>query len=72
MMDRVCCVLLDKLDKSVSLGEPQYHHSTESLSDLRRHRDAALLRVPLRGPVASALSRVSVTFQFLDKTRKKH
>ena len=34
-MDRVCCVLLEKLDKSVSIGSPRFHHSKESLSNLR-------------------------------------
>ncbi|CAL8313460.1 unnamed protein product [Lota lota] len=127
MMDRVCCVLLEKLDKSVSMGTPQFHHSTESLSNLRCRvclaavenaqqkasdlsrllgqtlgppllvreeetrewrsgeeedeeqvedgvkRDGAATRfVNHRQTVAWASARVSVTFMFLDKTRKKH
>ncbi|KAM4633756.1 interleukin-1 receptor-associated kinase 1-binding protein 1 homolog [Polymixia lowei] len=35
-MDRVCSLLLEKLDKSVCVGAPQFHHSAECLSHLRR------------------------------------
>lgn len=34
-MEKVCCVLLEKLDKSVSVGMPQYYHSAECLSNIR-------------------------------------
>uniref|UniRef100_A0A8C5AP99 Interleukin-1 receptor-associated kinase 1 binding protein 1 n=1 Tax=Gadus morhua TaxID=8049 RepID=A0A8C5AP99_GADMO len=110
-MDRVCCVLLEKLDKSVSIGSPRFHHSKESLSNLRcrvcleavenaqrKASDLSHLLGQTLGPpllvreeetrewrkgeatrsvthgrtVAWASSRVSVTFTFLDKARKKH
>ncbi|XP_071334825.1 interleukin-1 receptor-associated kinase 1-binding protein 1 homolog [Trachinotus anak] len=35
-MERVCSVLLEKLDKSVCVGTPQFYHSAECLSQLRR------------------------------------
>ncbi|XP_022626057.1 interleukin-1 receptor-associated kinase 1-binding protein 1 [Seriola dumerili] len=35
-MERVCGVLLEKLDKSVCVGTPQFYHSAECLSQLRR------------------------------------
>ncbi|XP_074472244.1 interleukin-1 receptor-associated kinase 1-binding protein 1 homolog [Sebastes fasciatus] len=35
-MERVCSVLLEKLDKSVCVGTPQFYHSVESLSLMRR------------------------------------
>ncbi|XP_034556138.1 interleukin-1 receptor-associated kinase 1-binding protein 1 homolog [Notolabrus celidotus] len=35
-MERVCSVLLEKLDKSVCVGTPQFYHSTECLSQMRR------------------------------------
>ncbi|KAK0132733.1 Interleukin-1 receptor-associated kinase 1-binding protein 1 [Merluccius polli] len=130
MMDRVCCVLLEKLDKSVSMGTPRFYHSPESLSKLRRrvclaavenaqqkasdlsrllgqtlgppllvreeetqewrsreegdeeeeeeedgverHGAAATRYLSRHRVVARASSRVSVTFVFLDKARKKH
>lgn len=34
-MEKVCCVLLEKLDKSVTVGTPQYYHSAECLSNIR-------------------------------------
>lgn len=34
-MERVCCVLLEKLDKSVCVGMPQFYHSPECLSEVR-------------------------------------
>ncbi len=34
-MEQVCSVLLEKLDKSVSVGTPHYYHSDECLSQLR-------------------------------------
>ncbi|XP_056436588.1 interleukin-1 receptor-associated kinase 1-binding protein 1 homolog [Gadus chalcogrammus] len=127
-MDRVCCVLLEKLDKSVSIGSPRFHHSKESLSNLRcrvcleavenaqrkasdlshllgqtlgppllvreeetrewrspedgdeeqegedgvKREGEATCSVTHRRTVAWASARVSVTFTFLDKARKKH
>ncbi|XP_041814948.1 interleukin-1 receptor-associated kinase 1-binding protein 1 homolog isoform X1 [Chelmon rostratus] len=35
-MERVCGVLLEKLDKSVCVGAPQFYHSAEYLSQMRR------------------------------------
>nr|XP_020459379.1 interleukin-1 receptor-associated kinase 1-binding protein 1 [Monopterus albus] len=35
-MERVCSVLLEKLDKSVCVGSPQFYHSAGCLSQLRR------------------------------------
>ncbi|XP_070843616.1 interleukin-1 receptor-associated kinase 1-binding protein 1 homolog [Chaetodon trifascialis] len=35
-MERVCSVLLEKLDKSVCVGAPQFYHSAECLSQMRR------------------------------------
>ncbi|KAG7240212.1 hypothetical protein INR49_027023 [Caranx melampygus] len=35
-MEQVCGVLLEKLDKSVCVGTPQFFHSAERLSQLRR------------------------------------
>ncbi|XP_034006636.1 interleukin-1 receptor-associated kinase 1-binding protein 1 homolog [Trematomus bernacchii] len=35
-MERVCSVLLEKLDKSVCVGTPHFFHSAESLSQMRR------------------------------------
>ncbi|XP_067429449.1 interleukin-1 receptor-associated kinase 1-binding protein 1 homolog [Thunnus thynnus] len=35
-MERICSVLLEKLDKSVCVGTPQFYHSAECLSQLRR------------------------------------
>ncbi|XP_073349615.1 interleukin-1 receptor-associated kinase 1-binding protein 1 homolog [Pagrus major] len=35
-MEQVCRVLLEKLDKSVCVGTPQFYHSAECLSRLRR------------------------------------
>ncbi|KAM3873728.1 interleukin-1 receptor-associated kinase 1-binding protein 1 homolog [Diretmus argenteus] len=35
-MEKVCSVLLEMLDKSVCVGAPQFYHSTECLSQLRR------------------------------------
>ncbi|XP_034017960.1 interleukin-1 receptor-associated kinase 1-binding protein 1 homolog [Thalassophryne amazonica] len=34
-MEEVCCVLLDKLDKSVCMGKPQFFHSAECLNRMR-------------------------------------
>lgn len=34
-MERVCSVLLEKLDKSVCVGTPQFYHSAECLSQMR-------------------------------------
>lgn len=34
-MEKVCNVLLEKLDRSVCVGTPQYYHSTECLRDVR-------------------------------------
>lgn len=34
-MERVCSVLLEKLDKSVCVGMPQFYHSAECLSQVR-------------------------------------
>ncbi|XP_028809181.1 interleukin-1 receptor-associated kinase 1-binding protein 1 homolog [Denticeps clupeoides] len=35
-MEQVCFVLMEKLDRSVHIGTPQFTHSAESLSILRR------------------------------------
>ncbi|XP_040919654.1 interleukin-1 receptor-associated kinase 1-binding protein 1 homolog [Toxotes jaculatrix] len=35
-MEQVCSVLLEKLDKSVCVGTPQFYHSAGCLSQLRR------------------------------------
>ncbi|XP_019125408.2 interleukin-1 receptor-associated kinase 1-binding protein 1 homolog [Larimichthys crocea] len=35
-MERVCRVLLEKLDKSVCVGTPHFYHSAECLSQMRR------------------------------------
>ncbi|KAI3364516.1 hypothetical protein L3Q82_011305, partial [Scortum barcoo] len=35
-MEQVCSVLLEKLDKSVCVGTPQFYHSADCLSQLRR------------------------------------
>ncbi|XP_035534022.1 interleukin-1 receptor-associated kinase 1-binding protein 1 homolog [Morone saxatilis] len=35
-MERVCSILLEKLDKSVCVGAPQFYHSDECLSQMRR------------------------------------
>ncbi|KAM3860912.1 interleukin-1 receptor-associated kinase 1-binding protein 1 homolog [Diretmus argenteus] len=35
-MEKVCSILLEKLDKSVCVGAPQFYHSAECLSQLRR------------------------------------
>nr|AKA66296.1 interleukin-1 receptor-associated kinase 1-binding protein [Siniperca chuatsi] len=35
-MEQVCSVLLEKLDKSVSVGTPQFYHSAECLSQMRQ------------------------------------
>ncbi|XP_042359479.1 interleukin-1 receptor-associated kinase 1-binding protein 1 homolog [Plectropomus leopardus] len=35
-MERVCSVLLEKLDRTVSVGTPQFFHSAESLNHMRR------------------------------------
>ncbi|XP_029352227.1 interleukin-1 receptor-associated kinase 1-binding protein 1 homolog [Echeneis naucrates] len=35
-MEGVCTVLLEKLDKSVCVGTPQFYHSAECMSHLRR------------------------------------
>ncbi|XP_060908483.1 interleukin-1 receptor-associated kinase 1-binding protein 1 homolog [Labrus mixtus] len=35
-MEQVCSVLLEKLDKSVCVGTPQFYHSAECLSQMRR------------------------------------
>ncbi|XP_026174417.1 interleukin-1 receptor-associated kinase 1-binding protein 1 homolog [Mastacembelus armatus] len=35
-MERVCSVLLEKLDKSVCVGMPQFYHSEAFLSQMRR------------------------------------
>ncbi|KAM9840289.1 interleukin-1 receptor-associated kinase 1-binding protein 1 homolog [Aulostomus maculatus] len=35
-MERICSVLLEKLDKSVRVGTPQFYHSAECLSQLRQ------------------------------------
>uniref|UniRef100_UPI0037E70F5F interleukin-1 receptor-associated kinase 1-binding protein 1 homolog n=1 Tax=Semicossyphus pulcher TaxID=241346 RepID=UPI0037E70F5F len=35
-MEGVCRVLLEKLDKSVCVGTPQFYHSAECLSQMRR------------------------------------
>uniref|UniRef100_A0A3Q0R9J3 Interleukin-1 receptor-associated kinase 1 binding protein 1 n=1 Tax=Amphilophus citrinellus TaxID=61819 RepID=A0A3Q0R9J3_AMPCI len=34
-MERVCSILLEKLDKSVCVGTPQFYHSDECLSQMR-------------------------------------
>ncbi|AWP19754.1 putative interleukin-1 receptor-associated kinase 1-binding protein 1 [Scophthalmus maximus] len=34
-MEQVCRVLLEKLDKSVCVGRPQFHHSAGCLSQMR-------------------------------------
>lgn len=34
-MEKVCSVLLEKLDRSVCVGMPQYYHSAECLSEVR-------------------------------------
>ena len=34
-MERVCSVLLEKLDKSVCVGTPRFYHSAESLGHMR-------------------------------------
>ncbi|XP_053193260.1 interleukin-1 receptor-associated kinase 1-binding protein 1 homolog [Scomber japonicus] len=35
-MEQICSVLVEKLDKSVCVGTPQFYHSAECLSQLRR------------------------------------
>ncbi|XP_074540777.1 interleukin-1 receptor-associated kinase 1-binding protein 1 homolog [Halichoeres trimaculatus] len=35
-MEKVCSLLLEKLDKSVRVGAPQFYHSPECLSKIRR------------------------------------
>ncbi|XP_056150537.1 interleukin-1 receptor-associated kinase 1-binding protein 1 homolog [Lampris incognitus] len=40
-MEMVCCILLEKMDKSVCVGMPQFHHSAECLSQLRRRTYAS-------------------------------
>ncbi|XP_019947306.2 interleukin-1 receptor-associated kinase 1-binding protein 1 homolog [Paralichthys olivaceus] len=35
-MEQLCSVLLEKLDKSVCVGPPQFYHSAESLGQLRK------------------------------------
>ncbi|XP_029966712.1 interleukin-1 receptor-associated kinase 1-binding protein 1 homolog [Salarias fasciatus] len=35
-MERVCSILLEKLDRSVSVGTPQFYHSPECLSEMRQ------------------------------------
>ncbi|XP_049914656.1 interleukin-1 receptor-associated kinase 1-binding protein 1 homolog [Epinephelus moara] len=35
-MEQVCSVLLEKLDKSVCVGAPQFYHSAESLNQMRQ------------------------------------
>ncbi|TKS75894.1 Interleukin-1 receptor-associated kinase 1-binding protein 1 -like protein [Collichthys lucidus] len=37
-MERVCRVLLEKLDKSVCVGTPRFYHSAECLSQMRYER----------------------------------
>lgn len=39
-MEQVCRVLLEKLDKSVCVGTPQFYHSAECLSRLRYEKHA--------------------------------
>ncbi|XP_063351595.1 interleukin-1 receptor-associated kinase 1-binding protein 1 homolog [Pelmatolapia mariae] len=34
-MERICSILLEKLDKSVSVGTPEFYHSAECLSQMR-------------------------------------
>ncbi|PWA27734.1 hypothetical protein CCH79_00000197 [Gambusia affinis] len=34
-MEQTCCVLLEKLDKSVQVGTPRFFHSAACLSELR-------------------------------------
>ncbi|XP_068197929.1 interleukin-1 receptor-associated kinase 1-binding protein 1 homolog isoform X2 [Antennarius striatus] len=41
MMERVCSVLLEKLDKSVCVGTPHFYHSDEGLSQVRRRACAS-------------------------------
>lgn len=34
-MERICSILLEKLDKSVFVGTPEFYHSAECLSQMR-------------------------------------
>lgn len=47
-MERVCSVLLEKLDKSVNVGTPQYYHSAECLSQVRYTNISASLYLSRR------------------------
>lgn len=40
-MERVCRVLLEKLDKSVCVGTPHFYHSAECLSQMRYEKTHA-------------------------------
>lgn len=46
-MERICSILLEKLDKSVFVGTPEFYHSAECLSQMRyekkRHNRTSLL-----------------------------
>lgn len=35
VMERVCSLFLEKLDRSVCVGQPHFYHSAECLSQMR-------------------------------------
>ncbi|XP_003976197.2 interleukin-1 receptor-associated kinase 1-binding protein 1 homolog [Takifugu rubripes] len=41
IMERVCSLLLEKLDRSVCVGTPEFYHSTECLGQMRQRACAA-------------------------------
>ncbi|XP_070705457.1 interleukin-1 receptor-associated kinase 1-binding protein 1 homolog [Pempheris klunzingeri] len=47
-MEQACSVLLEKLDRSVCLGTPQFSHSAESLSQMRRRACVAAVENALQ------------------------
>ncbi|XP_029903779.1 interleukin-1 receptor-associated kinase 1-binding protein 1 homolog [Myripristis murdjan] len=55
-MERVTGILLEKLDKSVCLGSPQFYHSAECLSQLRQQ--ACVAAVENARQKASEISRL--------------
>lgn len=38
-MERICSILLEKLDKSVFVGTPEFYHSAECLSQMRYEKN---------------------------------
>ncbi|KAM8825818.1 interleukin-1 receptor-associated kinase 1-binding protein 1 homolog [Synchiropus picturatus] len=59
-MEQINSVLLEKLDKSVSIGVPQFFHSAERLSQLREHACVSA--------VESAQQKASKVSQLLGQT----